>query len=130
MLFPPRLSFFLKKTETLAQIKHGFQAIKGGCLPADLLGDERRRRKGPRQGDKDSGERQRQAIKVYAKAAGVEILDEYYDEAVSGADIIDTRPGFAAMLERLLANGVRMIVVERLLVLPAILWCRKSAMPC
>jgi DNA invertase Pin-like site-specific DNA recombinase len=61
---------------------------------------------------KDSGERQRRAIAAYAKSAGVEIVEEYYDEAVSGADMIDTRPGFAAMLERLLANGVRMIVVE------------------
>ncbi len=62
--------------------------------------------------DKDSDKRQRAAIAAYAKAAGVQIVDEYYDEAVSGADMIDTRPGFAAMLERLLANGVRTIVVE------------------
>ena len=54
----------------------------------------------------------RSAPRTYAKSAGVEIVEEYYDEAVSGADMIDTRPGFAAMLERLLANGVRMIVVE------------------
>ena len=31
---------------------------------------------------------------------------------ISGADHIDTRPGFRAMLERLLSNGVRTIVVE------------------
>jgi DNA invertase Pin-like site-specific DNA recombinase len=32
--------------------------------------------------------------------------------AVSGADPIDTRPGFAAMLERIEGNGVRTIIVE------------------
>ena len=32
----------------------------------------------------------------------LQIVDEYYDEAVSGADMIETRPGFKAMLERLL----------------------------
>jgi hypothetical protein len=31
---------------------------------------------------------------------------------VSGADPIDTRPGFAAMLERIDGNGVRTIIVE------------------
>ena len=56
--------------------------------------------------------RQRQAIAAYAKAAGVEIVETFYDEAVSGADMIETRPGFRAMLERLLSNGVRTIVVE------------------
>ena len=62
--------------------------------------------------DRDSDKRQRAAIAAYAKRASVQIVDEYYDEAVSGADHIDTRPGFKAMLERLLSNGVRTIVVE------------------
>jgi DNA invertase Pin-like site-specific DNA recombinase len=31
---------------------------------------------------------------------------------VSGADPVDTRPGFAAMLERSEGNGVRTIIVE------------------
>ena len=54
----------------------------------------------------------RAAIAAYAKRAGIQIIDEYYDAAVSGADHIDTWPGFKAMLERLLSNGVRTIVVE------------------
>ena len=62
--------------------------------------------------DKDSGIRQRQAIKAYAEAAGIKIVAEYYDEAVKGADMVEARPGFAAMMEKLLANGVRTIVVE------------------
>ena len=62
--------------------------------------------------DKDSDKRQRQAIEAYAKHAGYELVGEFYDKAVSGADPIETRPGFAAMLERIESNGVRTIIVE------------------
>ena len=43
---------------------------------------------------------------------GYEIVDSYYDEAVSGADHVTSRPGFAAMMERIASNGVRTIIVE------------------
>jgi DNA invertase Pin-like site-specific DNA recombinase len=36
----------------------------------------------------------------------------YYDAAVSGADPVESRPGFAAMLARIAGNGVRTIMVE------------------
>ncbi|WP_162815876.1 recombinase family protein, partial [Microvirga aerophila] len=49
--------------------------------------------------DKDSEKRQRAAIEAFAKASGFEIADSYYDEAVSGADHVAARPGFAAMME-------------------------------
>lgn len=62
--------------------------------------------------DKDSGDRQRQAIEAFAKRSGYELVGEYYDAAVSGADHIETRPGFAEMLERIEGNGVRVIIVE------------------
>ena len=62
--------------------------------------------------DKDSDKRQRAAIEAYARAAGYAIVGEFYDAAVSGADPVGGRPGFAAMLEALLANGARTIVVE------------------
>ena len=62
--------------------------------------------------DKDSLKRQRAAVVTFAKSAGYEIAEEFYDAAVSGADAIDERPGFAAMLQRLLGNGVRTIIVE------------------
>lgn len=62
--------------------------------------------------DKDSDKRQREAISAYAKAAGFEIVGEYYDAAVSGADPITDRPGFTEMLARLLSNGARTIIVE------------------
>ena len=42
--------------------------------------------------DKDSGKRQREAIGAFADHAGYTLAGEFYDEAVSGADAIDTRP--------------------------------------
>jgi DNA invertase Pin-like site-specific DNA recombinase len=62
--------------------------------------------------DKDSEKRQRQAVEAFARQAGFAIVDAYYDAAVSGADPVDTRPGFAAMLKRIETNGVRTIIVE------------------
>jgi DNA invertase Pin-like site-specific DNA recombinase len=62
--------------------------------------------------DKDSDKRQREAIAAYAHSAGLELVGEYYDAAVSGADPIDTRPGFRGLLDRIVSNGVRTVVVE------------------
>jgi DNA invertase Pin-like site-specific DNA recombinase len=62
--------------------------------------------------DKDSDKRQRAAIEAFAKRAGFTIVGEYYDKAVSGADRIDQRPGFAEMLRELAANGAKTILVE------------------
>ncbi len=61
---------------------------------------------------KDSEARQRKAIEAYAKSAGVVIVEWFYDAAVSGADAIEARPGFASLLARIAGNGVRTIVVE------------------
>jgi DNA invertase Pin-like site-specific DNA recombinase len=62
--------------------------------------------------DKDSEKRQRMAIESYARSAGFTVVDTFYDAAVSGADPVDVRPGFAAMLKRIEGNGVRTIIVE------------------
>ncbi|WP_296574953.1 recombinase family protein [Phreatobacter sp.] len=62
--------------------------------------------------DKDTLARQREAVDTYARLAGLKIVGEFYDAAVSGADPIDARPGFAAALERIAGNGVRTILVE------------------
>src|SRR5271165_2895712 len=62
--------------------------------------------------DKDSDKRQLAAIDAYAKANGFEIVATFYDAAVSGADPVTDRPGFAEMLERLMSNGARTIIVE------------------
>jgi DNA invertase Pin-like site-specific DNA recombinase len=61
---------------------------------------------------KDSEQRQRIAIERHAKAAGFVIVDWFYDAAVSGADPVEVRPGFAAMMARIAGNGVRTIIVE------------------
>jgi DNA invertase Pin-like site-specific DNA recombinase len=61
-------------------------------------------------GDSEAG--QRKAIEGHAKAAGIVIVDWFYDAAVSGADRIEARPGFAALLASIAGNGVRTIIVE------------------
>jgi DNA invertase Pin-like site-specific DNA recombinase len=62
--------------------------------------------------DKDSDKRQRAAIAAFAKSARYELVDEFYDAAVSGADPIESRPGFSALLDRIEGNGVRVVLVE------------------
>lgn len=62
--------------------------------------------------DKDSEQRQRAAITAFAKRGGFVLVDEFNDAAVSGADPIETRPGFAALLDRIEGNGVRTVLVE------------------
>jgi DNA invertase Pin-like site-specific DNA recombinase len=62
--------------------------------------------------DKDSEKRQLAAIHGYAAAAGYELVGSYYDAAVSGADPVTERPGFCDMLDRLLFNGAKTIIIE------------------
>jgi DNA invertase Pin-like site-specific DNA recombinase len=62
--------------------------------------------------DKDSERRQGEAVAAYARQAGYRVVEEFRDPAVSGADPIETRPGFAALLDRIEGNGVRTVLVE------------------
>ena len=62
--------------------------------------------------DKDSERRQRLAIERFAKSAGFDVVDWFHDPAVSGADPLESRPGFAALLDRVENNGVRVVLVE------------------
>ena len=61
---------------------------------------------------KDSERRQRAVIEGFARSAGYGIVAWYRDPAVSGADPVTERPGFSAMLEALVGDGVRTIIVE------------------
>src|SRR5262249_60267598 len=58
------------------------------------------------------GIRQRQAIETFARYAGFELVGEFYDQAVSGADPIDGRPGFKALLERIVGKGANTVIAE------------------
>jgi DNA invertase Pin-like site-specific DNA recombinase len=62
--------------------------------------------------DKDSLARQRQTVETFAKRSRYEIVEEFYDPAVSGADPLDARPGFTEALRRIAVNGVKTIIVE------------------
>lgn len=62
--------------------------------------------------DKDSEKRQRSAVMSYAKSSNLNVVQEFYDAAVSGADPVEGRPGFAAMLDYMLGNGARTVLVE------------------
>lgn len=60
----------------------------------------------------DSEARQRAAVAEYANRASLTVAAEFYDAAVSGADPLDQRDGFTALLAWCAENGVRTIVVE------------------
>jgi DNA invertase Pin-like site-specific DNA recombinase len=62
--------------------------------------------------DKDGIPRQRAKLAAWAKANGVEIVDEFRDEGVSGCREPQYRAGLQAMIGRLMMNGVRMVLVE------------------
>src|SRR4029078_3966064 len=56
---------------------------------------------------RDTIERQQPTVFSFANQKGLRVLDEFYDAAVSGADAIEDRPGFAALLDCIRNNGVR-----------------------
>ncbi len=62
--------------------------------------------------NKDSAQRQRLAISQYAEANGYQIVKEYYDAAVSGADHIHSRDGFSRLLAYAEESEVRVVLVE------------------
>ena len=62
--------------------------------------------------DKDSATRQRLAVAEWADQNRVEIVQEFYDAAVSGADRLGDRPGFSELLRWTKAEAVTMVLVE------------------
>jgi len=61
--------------------------------------------------DKDSQRRQAEAVEGYARGR-YGIATSFYDAAVSGADPVDTRPGFAELLSYCDANQIGVVLVE------------------
>ena len=62
--------------------------------------------------DKDSLRRQQEAVRAHADAHGLEIVGEFHDAAVSGADHLGDRPGFAELLARATSPARGTILVE------------------
>jgi DNA invertase Pin-like site-specific DNA recombinase len=69
---------------------------------------------GKGQVDGDGFPRQLAAIQQYAKTQDLEIVDVYREKAVPGATEWDNRPAWLAMTDRIIKNGVRAIIIERL----------------
>lgn len=61
----------------------------------------------------DGFPRQREAIADYAAKASMKVVDEFRDEGVSGTLPLGERPGLTEMFERILANGVRVVLIEK-----------------
>jgi site-specific DNA recombinase len=64
--------------------------------------------------DGDGFPRQLEAIHLYAKTNGIRVMKVFREEGVTGAADITDRPAFLEMMEALLANGTRLVVVEKL----------------
>ncbi len=61
----------------------------------------------------DGFTRQRECIAMRADALGLTIVDEYRDEGVSGSTSLAEREGLSALFDRVLSNGVRVVLVEK-----------------
>jgi DNA invertase Pin-like site-specific DNA recombinase len=61
--------------------------------------------------DGDGFDRQRDKIQKWAKANGVQIVQEFVEAGVSGAKELEDRPALSALFAAL--NGVRTVIVER-----------------
>jgi DNA invertase Pin-like site-specific DNA recombinase len=62
----------------------------------------------------DGFTRQMDAIKRYAAAQGIRIVNTFREEGVSGTKDLTDRPAFVAMMEALHSNGVKLVLVESL----------------
>ena len=62
--------------------------------------------------ERDSLKRQRSVVGAFATRQAIQIVNEFYDAAVSGSDAIEDRPGFTALLDRIEGNGIRTVIVE------------------
>ena len=64
--------------------------------------------------DGDGFRRQLESVRNYAKTNGFNIEHEFEERGISGTTELDQRPAFGQMIEILLSNGCRTIIVEGL----------------
>lgn len=69
---------------------------------------------GKGQVNRDGFDRQKEVIAGYASKHDIEIAGFFQEEGISGTKNEDDRPAFQEMLQAILANGVRTVIVERL----------------
>ncbi len=62
--------------------------------------------------DKDGLVRQKQAIEAYAAAHGIRIV-KWFTDTISGATDLEHRPALFELMKALDANGVKVVIVER-----------------
>jgi len=64
--------------------------------------------------DGDGFPRQIQAIQQYAKGNGVQVVETFREEAISGKTELEHRPGLQALLESLRSRDVKLVLIEKL----------------
>jgi DNA invertase Pin-like site-specific DNA recombinase len=64
--------------------------------------------------DGDGFTRQLEAIKRYALAQGIRIVKVFREEGVCGATDLENRPALMAVLEALAADGIKLVLIEKL----------------
>lgn len=65
------------------------------------------------QSDGDGFPRQRAKVAAWAKQARAEIVREFVEDGISGTSEIKDRPALTDLLAAVMANGVRVVVVEK-----------------
>jgi DNA invertase Pin-like site-specific DNA recombinase len=68
---------------------------------------------GKSQVDGDGFPRQREKIEAWAKLNRCQIVEEFAEEGVSGTSELADRPALSELFTAILANGVRLVVVEK-----------------
>lgn len=64
--------------------------------------------------DGDGFSRQQAAIKEYAGAHSIRIVKVFRDEGISGTTELENRPALMGLLEALVANGTKLVLIEKL----------------
>jgi DNA invertase Pin-like site-specific DNA recombinase len=64
--------------------------------------------------DGDGFPRQLEAIRTYAQAQGIRITRVFREEGVCGANELENRPALMGLLEALAADGVKLVLIEKL----------------